>query len=539
MAAFHPGGGRRGTVKGGGQIGGADDGGVGSAPARYRAFISYSHRDIAIANRLHRRLERFRLPGRLAAHGPLRPIFRDLEELPAADSLPAAVNAALADSACLIVLCSPAAAASQWVGREITTFRALHPDRPVLAALIEGTPATSFPPALTADGAEPLAADLTGTGSAARLGLLKLVAGIAGVGLDDLVQRDAQARIARVTAITAAALIALLITAGLALMAVQARNAAEAQRAEAEGLVEFMLTDLREKLRGVGRLDVMAVANRRALQHYEGQALDRLPTDALERRARLLHAIGEDAMEAGRTAEARRRFAEARRTTAALLAGAPDDPDRIFAHAQSEYWLGALAWDQKDLPGAEAGFTAYDRLTRQLLAAAPTAPRSLEEAGYGAGNLCALRLEQKRGDDMLALCQRALDQLTAAADAQPGNAAIRREVANRHGWLADAWRFLGKPDQALAQRQAQGQVLAALIAADPANRRLERARIWNQRAIANLEAELGQAAQARTRLTSARAALLRLVAEDPDNKELSDVVAEMDRELAALQGVMK
>jgi hypothetical protein len=279
----------------------------------------------------------------------------------------------------------------------------------------------------------------------------------------------------------------------------------------------------------------MAVANRRALQHYEGQALDRLPTDALERRARLLHAIGEDAMESGRADEARRRFAEARRTTAALLDSAPDDPDRIFAHAQSEYWLGALAWDRKELAGAEAGFTAYDRLAQKLLAAAPGQPRSLEEAGYGAGNLCALRLEQKRGDDMLGLCQRALDRLRAAADAQPGNAAIRREVANRHGWLADAWRFLGKPESALAERQAQGAVLARLIAADPANRRLERARIWNQRAIANLEAELGRMAEARTRLAAARAALGRLVAEDPANKELSEVVGEMDRELADLK----
>ena len=59
---------------------------------RYTAFLSYSHKDAAAAGRLHRRLEAYRLPKRLAgsmgARGPvpdrLWPIFRDREELPAA-----------------------------------------------------------------------------------------------------------------------------------------------------------------------------------------------------------------------------------------------------------------------------------------------------------------------------------------------------------------------------------------------------------------------------------------------------------------------
>ncbi|WP_310497614.1 toll/interleukin-1 receptor domain-containing protein [Sandarakinorhabdus sp.] len=509
--------------------------------ARYRAFISYSHRDDAVAARLHRRLERYRLPGRLAG-GRLAPIFRDLEELSAADSLSAAVEAALADSASLVVLCSPDAAASPWVGREIALFRRLHPDRPVLAAMVAGDASTAFPQALLAGGAEPLAADLTGSGAGWRLssgagwrlGFLKLVAGIAGVRLDDLVQRDAQARIARVTAITVAAVAAMLVMGALTVFALSARQEAERQRAEAEGLVEFMLTDLREKLRGVGRTDVLASASARALGHYEGQDLARLPAADLERRARALHALGEDEQERGNQAGARRMFAEAARSTAALLAEAPRDAERVFAHAQSVYWVGQLALDNGDMAGAEAGFGDYDRLTQQLLALKPAEPRSLEEAGYGAGNLCTLRLEQKRSDGLIALCQRALDQLRAAADAQPGNAAIRREVANRHGWLADAWRFLGKPEAALAQREAQARVLAMLKAGDPENRRLARAQVWNERAIALLEWQLGRDSRARARLAQARAALAALVAADPDNREMGEELAKMNLELRSL-----
>src|SRR5688572_22011481 len=97
--------------------------GVPGEGARYRAFISYSHRDAAFGRRLHRRLEAYRIPRRLvgrttplgAVPRRLAPIFRDREELPAADDLTTEVRAALAASGALIVVCSPAAAASPWV----------------------------------------------------------------------------------------------------------------------------------------------------------------------------------------------------------------------------------------------------------------------------------------------------------------------------------------------------------------------------------------------------------------------------------------
>ena len=73
------------------------------------------------------------------------------------------------------------------------------------------------------------------------------------------------------TAVTAAAVIAMLIMAALAWFALDARREAERQRAEAEGQIEFMLTDLRERLRGVGRLDIMTAVNRRALAYYDRQ----------------------------------------------------------------------------------------------------------------------------------------------------------------------------------------------------------------------------------------------------------------------------
>lgn len=94
---------------------------------RYRAFISYSHQDKAWADWLHKALEIYAVPKRLVGQTTaagvipkrLTPIFRDRDELASAHDLDRKVNEALAQSANLIVICSPRAADSHWVNEEV------------------------------------------------------------------------------------------------------------------------------------------------------------------------------------------------------------------------------------------------------------------------------------------------------------------------------------------------------------------------------------------------------------------------------------
>src|SRR5205085_5615115 len=140
----------------------------------------------------------------------------------------------------------------------------------------------------------------------------------------DLVQRDASRRVRRVMAVTAGALAAMLVMAVLTWSAVSARQEAEQQRAQAEGLIEFMLTELRTRLRGVGNLEVMDSVNRRALAYYAAQGdLSRLSADSLDRRARALLAMGEDLQSRDRQGQAAGVFREAQRITAEQLSRDP------------------------------------------------------------------------------------------------------------------------------------------------------------------------------------------------------------------------
>lgn len=188
----------------------------------------------------------------------LSPIFRDRDELSASGDLPARLHEALEASRFLIVVCSPAAARSQWVDAEIRRFKALGRSDRVLAYIVDGEPwasrsggenAECFPGALRhvvlPDGtladtrAEPLAADARPLGDGPRNALLKIIAGMLGVPFDDLRRRDEARRRRQRLIIGTSTLAGLLVLAGLGLYArLQSRNAATQQEhATAQALV--------------------------------------------------------------------------------------------------------------------------------------------------------------------------------------------------------------------------------------------------------------------------------------------------------------
>jgi hypothetical protein len=183
---------------------------------KYWAFISYSHRDATIADWLHKKLETYRVPAGLVGvpsrdgtvPARLLPIFRDREELPTSSQLGDNLQKSLQQSHYLVVICSPAAAQSRWVEEEIRAFKGWQGRDRIIALIGSGIPNGSetadpatecFPHSLRFEGVgtdatpirvEPIAADLRPEGDGRQRAFLKIVAGVLGVGFDDLYQRE-------------------------------------------------------------------------------------------------------------------------------------------------------------------------------------------------------------------------------------------------------------------------------------------------------------------------------------------------------------
>jgi tetratricopeptide (TPR) repeat protein len=450
---------------------------------RYRAFISYSRADAAVAEWLHRALERFRIPVQLrrgrGAPARLFPVFRDREEFAATGDLHAGIIDALGRSDALIVICSPHAAVSRWVDEEVRCFRRLAPHRPVLALIAAGEPFASeivgrtdeecFPPSLRQKGEslEPIAADLRPNGDGHRLAKLKLVAGLLDVPLGELTRRDEAMRRRRLLVAASAAGIIIAVLSLFLAIAVRSQRESERQRQQAESLVEFMIGDLRKQLEPNGQLSLLDSVGKRAFDYYRTQKRRRSDPDSLGRRARVLHLLGEVQEQRGNLDPALRYFNAAAASTKELLRRKPDDGQRIFDHAQSLYWTGYVAWERGDRDKARDNLTAYRDLTVRLTRIDPNNDAWQAERGYGESNLGTLDLSEGRVGEAKGEFEQALRVAARLLSRKAKD--VDRQLVYGQGlaWLADADERLGNLNAASALRERERGLYEAILARTP------------------------------------------------------------------------
>jgi len=527
--------------------------------ARYWAFLSYSHKDSETADWLHGALEKYAVPrslvGNDSPYGPIparfSPIFRDRHELAAASDLGHTIREALAASRCLIVLCSPDAAQSRWTNEEIIAFKKRHPSGCVLAAIVDGEPFASelpghegeecFPPALrqrfdsrgrpTGKRAEPIAADLRPTGDGRQLGLLKIVAGMLGVGLDDLVQRDQQRRHKRLTYIAAASLTGMVLTSGLAVFAFEKRDEARDQRREAEGLVGFMLGDLRQKLEPIGRLDALDAVGSRALAYFAKQDKSELSDAALAQRSKALTMMGEIAQTRGDLDGARARYAEAMAGTAEMVRRSPNDAERLFEHAQNVFWIGEIARERGQLDQAEAAAKEYKNLAYRMTSIDPASVRYRMETQYSDAGLGIVYLAKRRFPEASRQFKAAVATIERVAAAEPNNRDYQLNFSKSLAWLADAQWSEGKLDEAIAQREREVDLLTRLSKRGRDVEYLEQMIIAHQ-ALGRLFASRGESKEALEHLNAAVSVAENLIPSEPDNMRWVEYAASSKLALA-------
>jgi hypothetical protein len=112
---------------------------------KYKAFISYSHKDEKFVEWLHEALENYdefhkKYDIHIDIAKKIFPIFRDKEEFSVSSSLSKEILNALKFSEYLIVICSIDSAKSKWVNQEILDFKIMHGDSKILSIIINGEP---------------------------------------------------------------------------------------------------------------------------------------------------------------------------------------------------------------------------------------------------------------------------------------------------------------------------------------------------------------------------------------------------------------
>jgi eukaryotic-like serine/threonine-protein kinase len=458
---------------------------------KYRAFISYSHSDSRWAARLHRVLEGWspprRLVGRDTPMGPvprkLGPVFRDREDLSSAADLGARITGAIERSLCLVVVCSPAAARSRWVNEEVLAWKRLGREERIFCLVVDGEPGASRIPGreseecfcealrfqmgpggeLSAVPAEPIAADARPAGDGWPLARLKLIAGILGLELDELRQREQQRRHRRMAAITTGALAGMVLTGALAINAHLAGQRAERRHAQAEDLIGFMLGDLYQRLFEINRLDVYTTVGDKAMAYFAALKAEDLTDSTLAQRAAALRIIGETRLDQGLLDGALEAFRESLWLAERLAGRAPGNADWQVALADSENWIGFVHWQRGELEAAASRFERGLQVLHALADATGEDVELLDKLGIGHTNLGRVQEAHGEFDAALATYGEVRDIYERCAALAPDNAELRLELGFAHnniGMLAIRLGQLELAEQALRKDLEVKQAVA-------------------------------------------------------------------------------
>src|SRR5271165_146485 len=274
-------------------------------------------------------------------------------------------------------------------------------------------------------------------------------------------------------AAAAAASVALALVAGTvvstwqAVRATRAERQADLERARVEDLLTFMLGDLREQLKRVGRLDVLQAVGDKEAAYFASLKPAELSDTALARHAKALKQVGEIRMDQGRYADAAAVFSEAYERAKTLAARHPKDGEMLFERGQTEYWNGFLHLERGELSAADDWLNRYHATSLALVALDPARPAWQGEMAYGEHNLGAL--SEKRGDFGAAhnhfLTE--LETLERMIESDPGNPDLRWRVADAHSWLGEIAERQGEFDEAMKQYATQAAEFERLAVADP------------------------------------------------------------------------
>ncbi len=520
---------------------------------RYWAFISYSHTDKAWGAWLHKALETYPIPQRLigmpiaagTVPARLKPVFRDRDELPTATDLGFTIEEALRQSWSLVVICSPASAQSRWVNEEVLAFQKLGRGERIHCLIVEGAPdahaTPCFPPALAAQmpmhgdaPGEPIGADARPEGDGRTHARIKLIAGILGVPFDKLARREQQRRHRTMFLITCASLLLATLLVVFSVVTITSRRDAESQRTHAEGLVEFMLGDLRKKLEPDGKLATLDAVGKEALAYYAAQEPESLDADALARRARALQQIGEVLNLRGQLDEALGVFKQAADTTAELLEREPDVAQRIFDHAQSVFWVGYIAYQRGDFMVAEPAFNQYKALAEQLVAIDPSNPDWQAEVGYANSNLGTLLYSQGRVQQAAAVFAHELEMAGALSRAKPFDLPRQMRTGQAHAWLADSLFAQGQLADAAAHRLVEVSIYEALLGNDRNQNVVKEALSVAERSHARIVGALGNAELAASQMQRSADIAEELLQVDPENSRWAEISAEASIALAEM-----
>ena len=405
-------------------------------PFRYKAFISYNHRDLKFAKHLHRKLEAFSFrPSKQMGKGdkPLHPVFLDENELKAGSTLSEAIQHSIRESEYLIVICSANSVQSKWVKAELAFMKSLNREHDIIGVIPDKNGDETHLAALFGAKSEHLAADFR-SGKNKNLQLSKIAATVMGVELDEIYQRETRRKNKQMMTGVAGLSAVAMVMSTLAANAYFSEKEAVRQRQNSEEVIAFMIDEFREDLEKLDKLDLLSDVGEKAQEYFEDRDLNSLSDESVILQSRTLRQLSDVDEKRGEIGAARARMKTAHLASETILERLPKHKDAISEHAENSDYLGYLEYQLGNLEDAQNFFQSANDIYETGEDLFPEEDDFAWKNAVGELNVGIMILQQGRTAEARPYLERTLRSVETYYEANSLNEDRLYEYAGMYTW---------------------------------------------------------------------------------------------------------
>lgn len=339
---------------------------------------------------------------------------------------------------------------------------------------------------------------------------------------DELAFIDASASKARQKRLlrhgTIAALCFLTITAfTMSIKSYNAEQQAQQKRLAAENLLGFMVGEFADKLRSIGRMDLLDGISNKALEYFTdfSNSSTLQSTEAMLQHGQTLTAMGEVAYSRGKTDEASAALHAGRSQLEAVLKLQPTNLELLKTLGANAFWLGQIQYDASNWQNTRTAFEQYYHYSERMYELAPDNLDAIMELSYATNSLGSLAMKQQQFDVARENFEESLRLKLLAQAKQPQNSQLLADIANTRSWLASASLSEGNTLLAInTHQQLQAEFLATELSPEPY---LLHILSSSYQKLAEILLYQGKTAAARNASILGQNIILQAIAQDPEN----------------------
>lgn len=222
----------------------------------------------------------------------------------------------------------------------------------------------------------------------------------------------------------------------------EAEKQAQQKRLAAESLLGFMVGDFADKLRSIGRMDLLDGISNKALEYFsdfsDAEQDQYLSTQARLQHGQTLEAMGEVAYSRDKIDEAKTALLAARDKLVPVLAEQPDNLELLKTLGANAFWLGQIQYDAKNWLAAQPELELYYSYSQAMYQLAPESVDALMELSYATNSLGSLAMKLQEFEQATAFFDESLNLKLLAKTKDPSNTALIADIADTRSWLASA-----------------------------------------------------------------------------------------------------